>query len=93
MFQCTHCYISSYTWWRASLTPAALSDPLTVLLLSPDVEEYDPTPAINLWVTESVRMQRPNLMDKDNPSHILTLSMRTSSRPLEPPELIHYFKK
>ena len=54
------------TDWRASLTPAALSDLLTVQLLSPDVEDYDPTPAINLWLAESVRMRRPNLMDKDN---------------------------
>lgn len=51
------------TDWRSSLKSDTLSDLLMVQLSSPDISEYDPTKAVNLWHQDSVRSRRPDFMD------------------------------
>ncbi|KAL7389251.1 hypothetical protein ABVT39_000559 [Epinephelus coioides] len=46
--------------WRLRLTPASLSDLLTVQLMSAEIKSFDPNPAIDLWSTEGARTRRPD---------------------------------
>ncbi|KAJ8364101.1 hypothetical protein SKAU_G00129320 [Synaphobranchus kaupii] len=41
--------------WRASLASPALNDLMAVLLLSPEVSDFDPGKAIQLWFKDSTR--------------------------------------
>ena len=47
------------TDWRAKLTSKSLTDLLTVALYSPDIKEFDPTRAIDLWWEGSSLSRRP----------------------------------
>ncbi len=49
--------------WRSRLTSRSLCDLLTVQLSSPSIENYDPTPAIQLWHQASIRPRRPEFME------------------------------
>ncbi|CAM4642873.1 unnamed protein product [Leuciscus chuanchicus] len=49
--------------WRSGLRSDTLSDLLTVQLSSPDIEDFDPDSAIQLWHQASVRA-RPYLMER-----------------------------
>ena len=49
---------------RSRLVETSLNDLLSIKLLSPPVNEFDPTPAVILWNTKSDRPRRPMLMDK-----------------------------
>lgn len=49
---------------RSTLSEERLNDLLAVKLLSADVQNFDPIPAIELWNTSSVRARRPLLMDR-----------------------------
>ncbi|KAK9977199.1 hypothetical protein ABG768_019020, partial [Culter alburnus] len=48
---------------RSHLTSRSLCDLLTVQLSSPSIENYDPTPAIQLWHQASIRPRRPQFME------------------------------
>lgn len=49
--------------WRSRLTSRSLCDLLTVQLSSASIENYDPTPAIQLWHQASIRPRRPEFME------------------------------
>ena len=49
---------------RSTLSEERLNDLLAVKLLSADIQNFDPMPAIELWNTSSVRTRRPLLMDR-----------------------------
>ena len=48
----------------STLSEERLNDLLAVKLLSADIQNFDPMPAIELWNTSSVRTRRPLLMDR-----------------------------
>lgn len=50
--------------WRSGLRSDTLSDWLTVQLSSPDIEDFDPDSAIQLWRQASVRARRPDFMER-----------------------------
>ena len=50
--------------WRSKLRADRLTDLMRILLDSPDIGEYDPTPAVNLWNASSERVRRPDAMDR-----------------------------
>ncbi|KAK7168667.1 hypothetical protein R3I93_004855 [Phoxinus phoxinus] len=50
--------------WRSGLRSDTLSDLLTVQLSSPDIEDFDPDSAIQLWHQASVRERRPDFMER-----------------------------
>lgn len=52
------------TDWRSNLKSDTLSDLLTVQLSSPEIREYDPIKAGILWHQDSVRIRRPDFMDR-----------------------------
>ena len=49
--------------WRSTLSTEAINDLMIVLLLSPDIKDFDPQKAIDLWATSGFRQRRPNFMD------------------------------
>lgn len=49
---------------RSTLSEERLNDLLAVKLLSADIQNFDPLPAIELWNTSSVRTRRPLLKDR-----------------------------
>ena len=49
--------------WRSRLGEAHVSDLMTVQLEAPDVSQYDPMKAIELWNTRGLRSRRPQLLD------------------------------
>ena len=49
--------------WRSTLGPEAINDLMTVLLLSPDIKNFDPQQAVDLWTSSGLRQQRPTHMD------------------------------
>ena len=51
---------------RTRLSCSTLSDLMTINLLTPDVQDFDPAPAVSLWNEGSLRQRRPNFMDKAN---------------------------
>ena len=52
--------------WRSTLGPEAINDLMTVLLLSPDIKDFDPQLAIDLWTTSGLRQRRPTYMDSSD---------------------------
>ncbi|KAK0134949.1 Zinc finger protein 862 [Merluccius polli] len=55
------------TDWRSKLTSASLTDLLMVQLSSPEIRNYDPSTAIDLWWnTETIYQRRPNFMTEGN---------------------------
>lgn len=53
---------------RTRLSTRTLSDNMTVNLLTPSITEFDPTPAVNHWLSSSTAPRRPNFMDKERGS-------------------------
>jgi hypothetical protein len=51
------------TDWRSCLNDKHLSDLLLVLLEAPDIDQFDPTPAMHLWMQGGHR--RPTFMDEE----------------------------
>ena len=49
--------------WRSSLGTAAINDLMTITLLSPTIQDFEPRQAIELWLTSGLRQRRPNFMD------------------------------
>ena len=49
---------------RSTLSEERLNDLLAVKLLSADIQNFDPLPAIELWSTSCVRTRRPLLKDR-----------------------------
>ena len=49
---------------RSTLPEERLNDLLAVKLLSADIQNFDPLPAIELWSTSCVRTRRPLLKDR-----------------------------
>ena len=45
--------------WRAKLNDDHLTDLLLIQLESPEIKDFDPIPAIDLWNTSGVRVRRP----------------------------------
>ncbi|KAK0140650.1 Zinc finger protein 862 [Merluccius polli] len=53
------------TDWRSNLTSSSLSDLMTIQLCSPDVNDFDPSTAIHLWHSDTVRSRRPDYVPED----------------------------
>ena len=51
--------------WRSTLGPEAINDLMTVLLLSPDIKDFNPQQTIDLWTTSGLRQRRPTYMDSE----------------------------
>lgn len=49
--------------WRSRLDANTLSDLLVVQLTSPDIPDYDPAPAVELWHSDCIRRHRPDFLD------------------------------
>ena len=49
--------------WRSNLGLEQINELMTVQLLSPDIKDFDPVKAIDLWVTSGLRRRRPDYMD------------------------------
>ena len=54
------------TDWTSCLQCDTLSDLMTVLLVSDEINAYDPTKAIELWHSSSLKSRRPDFMDIDS---------------------------
>ena len=54
--------------WRSSLASDTINDLMTILLCSPDISNYNPKEAIQLWLTSGLRQRRPNFMDNEDSS-------------------------
>ena len=54
--------------WRSSLASDTTNDLMTILLCSPDISNYNPNEAIQLWLASGLRQRRPNFMDKEDSS-------------------------
>ena len=54
--------------WRSSLASDTINDLMTILFCSPDISNYNPNEAIQLWPTSGLRQRRPNFMDKEDSS-------------------------
>lgn len=50
--------------WRSRLNADTLSDLLLVQLTSPNIPDYDPGPAVEMWHSDCVRGRRPDFMDR-----------------------------
>ena len=53
---------------RSSLASDTINDLMTILLCSPDISNYNPKEAIQLWLTSGLRQRRPNFMDNEDSS-------------------------
>ena len=51
--------------WRSTLGHEAINDLMTVLLLSPDIKDFDLQQAIDLWTTSRLRQRRPTYMNSE----------------------------
>ena len=54
--------------WRSSLASDTINDLMTILLCSPDISNYNPNEAIQLWLASGLRQRRPNFMAKEDSS-------------------------
>lgn len=52
--------------WRSSLSNTALNDLMTIMMLTPDVGDFNPIPAVELWSTSSIRSRRPDYCEDDD---------------------------
>ena len=52
--------------WRSSLKGETLADLLKTQLCSPDIKDFDPRKAIEIWYGDSVRTRRPHFVRKKN---------------------------
>ncbi|ROL51093.1 hypothetical protein DPX16_14624 [Anabarilius grahami] len=50
--------------WRSRLKGETLSDLLKTQLCSPDIKDFDPTKAIDIWHADSLRSGRPDFVHK-----------------------------
>ncbi|KAL1007539.1 hypothetical protein UPYG_G00088090 [Umbra pygmaea] len=50
--------------WRSRLKGETLSDLLKTQLCSPDIKDFDPTKAIEIWHADSLRSHRPDYVRK-----------------------------
>lgn len=50
--------------WRSGLRSGTLSDLLRVQLSSPNIEDFDPDSAIQLWHQASIRVRRTDFMER-----------------------------
>ncbi|KAK0140097.1 Zinc finger protein 862 [Merluccius polli] len=50
--------------WRSRLKGETLSDLLKTQLCSPDIKDFDPTKAIDIWHADSLRSRRPEFVRK-----------------------------
>lgn len=50
--------------WRSRLKGETLSDLLKTQLCSPDIKDFDPTKAIDIWHADSLRSRRPDFVRK-----------------------------
>ncbi|XP_046905684.1 zinc finger protein 862-like isoform X2 [Hypomesus transpacificus] len=50
--------------WRSRLKGETLSDLLKTQLCSPDIKDFDPTKAIDIWHADSLRSRRPDFLRK-----------------------------
>ena len=48
--------------WRSRLSDTHLSDLMTVLLETPDVDQFDPSSAVKHWNHAGPRTRRPNII-------------------------------
>ena len=48
--------------WRSRLSDTHLSDLMTVLLETPDVDQFDPSSAVKHWNHAGPRARRPNII-------------------------------
>ena len=48
--------------WRSRLSDTHLSDLMTVLLETPDVDQFDPSSAVKHWNHTGPRTRRPNII-------------------------------
>ena len=46
--------------WRSSLSPETVDDLMKVLMQSPNIDSFDPSEAIQLWLSSSARQRRPD---------------------------------
>ncbi|XP_032364193.1 zinc finger protein 862 [Etheostoma spectabile] len=53
--------------WRSRLKGETLSDLLKTQLCSPDIKDFDPTKAIEIWHADSLRSRRPDFVRKHGP--------------------------
>ncbi|CAL9685344.1 unnamed protein product [Knipowitschia caucasica] len=51
--------------WRSRLKGESLSDLLKTQLCSPDIKDFDPTKAINIWHVDGLRRRRPEFVRKN----------------------------
>ena len=49
--------------WRSRLTDTCLADQLTIVMESPDVNDFDPSDAVHLWCFSGQRSRRPTFKD------------------------------
>ncbi len=53
---------------RTRLSAQSLTDLMMIDMSSPEIEEFDPEPAIIGWLEAGKRRRRPNIMDKTGPA-------------------------
>ncbi|XP_034725476.1 zinc finger protein 862-like [Etheostoma cragini] len=53
--------------WRSRLKGKTISDLLKTQLCSPDIKDFDPTKAIEIWHADSLRSRRPDFVRKHGP--------------------------
>lgn len=51
------------TDWRNRLNNSTVNDVMRVLLLSPSIDLFEPTAAVNLWFEDGLRKKRPQFND------------------------------
>ena len=51
------------TDWRSRLSNDSINDLMVILLLSPEIKDFDPHRAIKLWLKDGPRSRRPNLKE------------------------------
>ena len=51
--------------WRSSLGTEAINNLMTIVLLSPTIQDFEPRQAIELWLTSGLRQRRPTFMDME----------------------------
>ena len=54
--------------WRSRLNSSTVSDLMCIVLHMPKVGQYDPTEAINLWNSASIRSKRPDIQPYESRS-------------------------
>ncbi|KAG1676292.1 Zinc finger protein 862 [Nymphon striatum] len=50
--------------WRSSLTPKTLDSLMRIVIDGPDIDTFDPSRSVQLFLTSGQRQRRPNVHDK-----------------------------